>query len=356
MKNKIIVLIFGLIVAGFVKTGLQAAAEPFVNSSSNSGVASAIQPHRSAAEYWTGVTINENTIETTGYVSDENGTIGSIVLSHDNSLLIAYGSDSVTVLDWLTGRCVKKFSINSDYCASFSTKSKRLLITSPWGNMKIFNTVTGELISEHNSKHTVAATTFSPGGNRFAIGSADGNVYVYELKTGKDAYRFQTRWVVKHGVKKIQRLDFQDEETLIIGKENNRLHINFWNVKNDTVSPKFKLLKNSTYPLIKGQQIRRIVGAPGEIIIQDEAEKLLLWLRNFSGGCYINCSNDMTLLAVGFWDGIVLLYNLETGRLVQQLRCGTTKISSIAFSDDSKIVAASNELGLIKIWRTSKGK
>ena len=64
----------------------------------------------------------------------------------------------------------------------------------------------------------------------------------------------------------------------------------------------------------------------------------------------ISYSSDGALLAIGFSNGIVRLYNPQNDQLVREWKANNDWISGLAFSQDTKYLASSSNNGTVRIW------
>ncbi len=349
MKSKIIVFITILLSVAFIESAsLQAAAEPFVTTPSGFNEHHEPQPRQSAAAYWSGVRPKSVMLEV-----DVSG--GRAVLSQDQKLLIFYGRDSIKVLNLNSGILIRTFPLGADDCASFSPGSKRLLTYDHDGVIKIWNAETVELISEL-TRPVAQHLIFSKDGNVFAVHTQEGAIEVYALRTGKETYELLRQRTAK---KNITRIEFIDEQTLSIFKVNNHRRISLWNVIDDKVSQRFKFPMEgglSSPRLSKSPHIIRVLATPQKFIVLDERGQTISEMQRITTAAQtiLRCTEDMTLLALGFEDGTIGLWNIQTGQLIQRLTGHVSKITCLSCSDDGRIIVSCTDHGVIRIWRAGK--
>ncbi len=338
--------IISLVLLIGVQSGLQAAAEPFVTTPSGFNESREPQHHQSAAAYWSGARPKSVMLEV-----DASG--GSLALSQDQKLLIFYGSNFIKVLDPNSGMLIRTFQLATGYGASFSTGSKRLLTYDHDGVIKIWNAETGELISKLTCPFA-QHLNFSRHGNVFAVETQDGTVEVYALQTGKETYELLRQRTAQ---KNVIGLVFTDERMLAIFKANNHFRVSWWNVIDNKVIQRFKFSSERSFLLVsKYPHVMRAVYTPEKIIVQDETGQTISEMQRITTmkTTALGRIEDMTLSAIGFEDGTIGLWNIQTGRLIQRLTGHVSKITGLACSDDGRIIASCTDRGVIRIWRAGK--
>ncbi len=346
MNGIIKIISFGLLICS--QSGLRAAAEPFITTPSGFNEPRELQPHQSAAAYWSGAMPKSVVLEV-----DASG--GSLVLSQDQKLLIFYGSNSIKVLDLNSGMLIRTFQLATGYGASFSTGSKRLLTYNHDGVIKIWNAETGELISKLTCPFA-QHFHFSRDGNVFAFETQDGTIEVYALQTGEETYALLRQRTAQ---KNVIGLAFIDERMLAIFKANNHFRISLWNVIDNKVSQRFKFQKQgqsfflwfSQYP-----HAMRVEYTPQKFIIRTETGQTISEMRRITTAepLCVEVSEDRTLLAIAFSDGAIGLWNIQTGRLIQRLTGHVSKITELDCSEDGRIIVSCTDRGAIRIWRVGE--
>ena len=82
---------------------------------------------------------------------------------------------------------------------------------------------------------------------------------------------------------------------------------------------------------------------------QDSRSVLGSFMHQF-GNASIAFSPDVSLLALGFFDGKVVIREIANGRDLASLKVRNEEITSVAFSPDGKQLASATRLGSVHIW------
>ena len=242
-----------------------------------------------------------------------------------NGKLLASGSFQEAILwDAQTGMLVKRLPGFADrvVALAFSPDGK-LLATGGGaptqdGEIKIFNTATGNLVIEiqHGHSDQVFGVSFSPDGAKLATCGADKFVKVFAVPSGKflKAFEGHTHHVLDVGWK-------ADGKLLASGGADNVIKI--WDYEK---GEQLRSFGNHT------KQITRLVfkGNTSEIATCSGDQTVRMWnVDNGGGGMTFGGSNDFLyavgishdgkIVAAGGEEGIVRLYNGANGQLLKSL-------------------------------------
>ncbi len=111
-----------------------------------------------------------------------------------------------------------------------------------------------------------------------------------------------------------------------------------------------------------GYDIYRLAYSPDGIhVLAAGYEQISLWKipqtnrKTYMDSCAI-FSPDGSFLAVGTWEGVCLIWDLQNYHLIRELEIGTERIDDIAISPDNKYLAGVMQGGQRRIWSFDDGK
>ena len=114
-----------------------------------------------------------------------SGTILSLDISEDSTLLVSGGTDStIVVWDLLTGRVKNRLKYHSGVVISLkiSSNSRYLLSGGADGLVNMYELSTGSLLTSFAGHHKdVCSVSFHPDGIRYVSGGGDGLINVYNI-------------------------------------------------------------------------------------------------------------------------------------------------------------------------------
>jgi WD40 repeat protein/uncharacterized caspase-like protein len=265
------------------------------------------------------------------------GSCPSLVSSLDGTKLsgILFGDTlkndlkrGVTFLDLsdnVTPRTLASNLTNAD-SVSMSADGQRLAVQDA-NSIIVIDTSSGSVLRKLNApKKNVGIFAISPDGNRVASSDSigiypqGGSLYVWDLVSGGESKFLQKE---QFSDKKLpsSRLVFAPDGQSFAGTESNSNHysLDYWSTQGPKLIRQINLPDNST--IMQGAAFH------------PDGDKLL----------------------VGSWDGIIRLWNINTGSLIRNFIGHTAPINQVRFAAKSqRIVSSDNDT--VRIWDTITGK
>ena len=162
-----------------------------------------------------------------------------------------------------------------------------------------------------NALHWVNTVAFSADSKILASGSEDGNLYLWDVGTGK---KLKT---LTEATENVFSVDFSsDGKTLASGNAGNTIRL--WDIAT-------------------GEKLKTLTGHTN-------------WV--FS----VAFSPDGRILASGSWDHTIRLWDTTTGQQLKVLTGHTLTVWSVAFSSDGLILASGSHDKTIRLWNVATGK
>ncbi len=206
-------------------------------------------------------------------------------------------------------------------------------------------------LTEHTGE--VNTIAFSPDGQKFASGSDDQTIKIWNLNEGKElnTLRGHTNWVYSVAIS-------PDGQTLVSGSKDQTVKV--WNLNTgqqlrsltrhtsyvDTVaiSPDGQKIASGSYDktikiwnLKTGQELATLKGHLGEVLS-------------------VAISPDGQKLASGSTDKTIKIWNLNTGQEIRTLLGHTADVNSVAFNPNGQELASVSDDKTIKIWNPNTGR
>jgi WD40 repeat protein len=294
-----------------------------------------------------------------------------ILISPDGQFIASNLDGKVTI--WQTGFWKQIHSIDvQGNCAQLSgwlPDENSLAFLLPNGSLQFLNTQTGKIIRSvslrkpSNPANTVA---WSPDGKTIAVGDGrNGNVTLWEVKNGNS-------FNILSNESTINSLSFSsDGEKLAIGLENDQAKI--WGLADE------KLLQTLDGAL--GYGLSSVSFSPDSTLlvldIEDERfeqdtnnvqiwdtkswKPLFSWTAKGSGIVItsVSFSPDGKMVAASSYRGMLQIWDTETKELNQTIifpGSGNQLMMTVAYSPDSQYLASATFDGQVGVWRVSDGK
>lgn len=216
------------------------------------------------------------------------------------------------------------------------------------GEIRIWQAATGKLLLLCQG-HTDAvwSVAFSPDGTRLASGSQDQTIRLWDCESG------QCLHVLQEQSTRIWSVAFSPDGTrLVSGGDDQQVHI--WDSNTgETVS----MLAGHTH------RVRTVAWSPtGTLLASGSADKTIRLWDSQTGRCLhvleghtegiraVQFQADGTLLASAGGDQSVRLWNAETAQCLNTLTGHTDSVRTLSFSSDGTLLASAGDDQSVRLW------
>lgn len=195
---------------------------------------------------------------------------------------------------------------------------------------------------------------FSPDGERLAAGSGNGDLRIFDARSGKELFKLNEHFNVVSSV-----AFSRDGRWLATGSYD-----------------KSVIIRNADGAMVPKQRFSGHIGPVVSLAYSPDGSMLAtasvdltvkLWnpatgalLRTLPGHrSWVNSVaffRDGKRLASGSSDGTVIVWSAEDGKVLQTLKASEAEVRTIAVSSDEKHIAAGMRYGSIKVWETDGWK
>jgi len=300
-------------------------------------------------------------------MKDNNGQIMSIDFS-SNSKLITSGNNYGQAKLWNIEKAQllntytihdfsneKYYSYNPAIYVSFSPNDK-LLGTTGANKITTWFTKTAKPFKTFRNSSSSSSISFSPDGKYLAIGGNEIKIFDIEIN--------RINRIIKEHNHEIKSIAFSPNKKWLAVVDRNCVHI--WDLRNNsllytlmvnastvTYSPNSKRLTIGTvdgkiqiYTASKGNLLRKIYVRKHERSYSYYESKILS----------IAYSPNGKLLASTTLDSSVIIWDSNSGKLLQTLKGHQSEVNTLAWSPNSNWVASGSKNGNIKLWEVSTGQ
>lgn len=299
----------------------------------------------------------------------------SVDFSRDGRVLASASWDgTIKLWDTKSGRELRTLAGHAwgVYKAVFNPDGKQLASASRDGTVKIWGVASGAntrtLLAESMAVKSVA---WSPDGRLLASSGNDGVVKLWDAASGKELRALKHAW--RGGSADLVSPVIFSPDGKTLAARNFDGTVTLWNVSNGMESHILTLVNpGAAISSIAFNHDGRLLAAA------DEGMKVRFW--DASSGQLVRTlvsppvtgmtvqivslafSSDGRLLATGEariddahreYNGVVKLWNLEAGRVVNEAVAHVMEPDSLAFSPDGRLLATSGADGGVKLWDTA---
>ncbi len=281
------------------------------------------------------------------------GWIRSLAFSPDGTILASGSSDKTVILwDVATGQPVRTLTGHTDFLGNiaFSPDGATLASVSRDGTARLWEVATGtqratfQYTAPENpatkAPFWLTGVSFSPDGNRLAVGSVSGSIYVLDTSSGNldRELKGHESWVVIRG------LSYSPDGSVIASASLDgtvRLWSTFTGVSRGVIHAGLRLLGLSWNPA--GGTLAVSSDTSGSLAIWDTTRRELTKSVLLAQGTVtaLAYANSGLALATGGVNGMVKIHMLDHGHEIP-LNGGAPTSQYLAFLSDTQLVAASD--------------
>jgi WD40 repeat protein len=281
--------------------------------------------------------------------SSEHGS-NSVAYSPDGKYIMMTSDNIIRILDAMTGKELKRMVGDTDFfCdADFSPDGSRIVSGSYDGTILIWNAETGRILGTIKG-HTkgIESVAFSPDGKRIASASYDNTVRIWDTKSGNELIREE-----------------ESEPHSVAFTPDGKYVMSALGLYGDY----FRI-----WDAVTGKEVRVITGVTtwvsqdGKYVVSTNEDGICAWNMETSEELRIrplelelddayygaleafSFDGKLAVSSAGE-DGDLVVWNVETGEVVQDLIGHTSLIVSVAFNPEGTRIVSSSWDETVKIW------
>lgn len=257
-------------------------------------------------------------------------------------------------------RCVETLTSHAEsvLAVAFSPDGEVFATGDANGMIKIWHLHTGaEVRTLWVHTDAVTCLAFSPDGQILASGSADKTIKLWQLITGQELCTIRG-----HSDRVYAVAMSSNGEILASGSEDKTIRI--WEVKTGwelrTIGGWFAGHSDVVYAVAFSPKAQTLATGSADKIIKiwqvSTGQELRCLTGHSSWVRTVAFSSDGQLLASGSSDKTVKIWQVSTGWALHSLTGHTSWVRTVAFSPDGKILASGSDDKTIKIWQMDTGQ
>ena len=288
-------------------------------------------------------------------VTDGSGIFNTVAFSPDGTRIATGQTEGITkVWDAESGEEVLVLSGHTDnvLAVAFNLDSTRLATGGFDGTVRVWDAATGDsllTITGHHD-HAIYSLAFSPDGSHLATSSSDNTVKLWNVATGGESFTLAGHTGFVFGV-----AFSPDGARLATASMDGTARV--WDL-----APRHELSVFKANDVISGVAIHpdgtQVASAGQDVLVWDlDTGQPLYELKGHTGFVHsVKFSPDGKHLATASDDGTARIWDIKTRRELLKLPVGFSANIAIAFSPDGKRLAATGKDNTVSIWETVTGK
>ncbi len=301
------------------------------------------------------------------------GTIQAMAVAQDGSSMVLAGEDG-KIHVWPRTHFASRLKLqhlNRPIAQVACVDHNRILALANDGRLALWNGVSGELISLRDAHASQGfCVDVSPDGKRFITNGIDQTLRVWSWDQDKPISEFplalSARCVRFHPNGKLAAGPMPKELSKMVAplfddKECENEYLALWDLDQGKVTRCFKGLTNWGLDLNFSSDGKFLVAATvsnGAVVWEMDGRASWSFVpENQSQTNQAILSNDNAFVLSGHQDGLVNVWNRETGIRVQRIVCHGDSISTLALTrDGQRLVTASKGDSKLRVWNWKNGQ
>jgi WD40 repeat protein/serine/threonine protein kinase len=220
------------------------------------------------------------------------------------------------------------------------------------GEIRIWDSRTGELLRAFAGPGTFNRLAFSPDGARLGVATTDGAVLIWDARTGQEVLRRN------HHKQAVSAITYSPDGSLIATASWDKT-VKLWDASNGGVFHKLTGHSEKVQCVAFHPEGKRLASGSwdGSVKIWDArtGAEIVTLLGHKSAVYSVAFSPDGKLLVSAGSNGNIKIWDLETARVIQTMTGHSGAVLSIAFSPDGRYLAYGGGDATVRIWDVESG-